>query len=149
MGILYVGFKGTHNPSSRLVTSLPGDRLFLTNSIPGLTQDIASIMQTYDAVYLFGIDKNLKNAVRIETRAQSMGNTLTTSLNPASIHTALSAQDLPATLSHLPSHYLCNEAYYQLLRKFRGNALLLHIPGLRHMTDETMHKLIHTFRPPV
>ena len=148
MSTLCIGFKGTHNPSSHLVTALPGDTLLLTNSIPGLTQDIAGINRGYDAVYLFGIDKTLNGTVRVETCAQVCGHTLTTALDPTPICATLAAQGLPAAISHIPTHYLCNEAYYQLLLKFQGNALLIHIPGLRHMTEETLNKLRLTFSPP-
>ena len=64
MRILYVGFKGSHNPSCQLVSALPGNKLFLTNSIPGLTRDIAEIPNTYDTVY----PQILKN-VRVADKA--------------------------------------------------------------------------------
>lgn len=148
MRILYVGFKGSHNPSCQLVSALPGNKLFLTNSIPGLTRDIVGISETYDAVYLFGIDKNLSNTVRIETCAQTGDHILATALDPIPLQTALTSHGLSAFIAHTPTHYLCNEAYYQLLLKFHGNALLIHIPGLRHMTEETLDKLHLTFSPP-
>lgn len=148
MSTLFIGFKGSHNPSCQLVTALPGDKLLLTNSIPGLTRDIADIPKTYDTVYLFGIDKTLKNTIRIETCAQAEDHILVTALDPVSLQTVLTYCGLPAIISHTPTHYLCNEAYYQLLQKFHANALLIHIPGLRHMTGETMQKLILAFRPP-
>ena len=149
MSVLYVGFKGTHNPSCQLVSALPGDKLLLTNSIPGLTQDIAGISETYDAVYLFGIDKNLSDTIRMETHAQTEKHILVTALDPIPLQTVLTSHGLPTIISHTPTHYLCNEAYYQLLQKFHGNVLLLHIPGLRYMTDKTMRNLIQAFRPPI
>ena len=148
MRILYVGFKGSHNPSCQLVSALPGNKLFLTNSIPGLTRDIAEIPNTYDTVYLFGIDKILKDSIRIETCAQACGHTLTTALDIPPLQTVLKKRGLTATISHTPTHYLCNEAYVQLLQKFHGNALLIHIPGLRHTTEENKKKLLAAFSPP-
>lgn len=148
MSTLYIGFKGAHNPTSHLVTNLPGDTLLLTNSIPGLTRDIAEIPNTYDTVYLFGIDKILKDSIRIETCAQACGHTLTTALDISPLQTALKKQGLTATISHTPTHYLCNEAYVQLLQKFHRNAILIHIPGLRHITEEDKKKLLAAFSPP-
>ena len=66
MKILYTGFKGQYNSSYRLVNGIAGEKLFLTNSFEGLKNDIENIYEEFDAVYMFGLDKNLKNSVRIE-----------------------------------------------------------------------------------
>ena len=43
MKILYTGFKGVHNSSYKVVNSLQGDKVFLTNSFEGLKKDIENI----------------------------------------------------------------------------------------------------------
>ena len=48
--ILYVGFKGKNNSSFKLVDSMKGDHLFLTNSFEGVYRDIDIFKKT-----IFGI----------------------------------------------------------------------------------------------
>ncbi len=66
MSVLYVAFKGNGNSSNKIVRSLSGDKLFLTNSYSGLKKDIDNISGTYDLVYMFGLDKKLKGNIRID-----------------------------------------------------------------------------------
>lgn len=70
MPVLYVAFKGNGNSSNKIVRKLNGDKLFLTNSYGGLKNDIDNINCTYDLVYMFGLDKNLKGNIRIDCVAQ-------------------------------------------------------------------------------
>lgn len=37
-----------------------------------------------------------------------------------------------------PTYYLCNDAYRHLLRKFNGNALLIHIPSGKNISENTV-----------
>ena len=67
---LYIGFKGKNNASSILVKNISDDSYLLTNSFSGLQRDIESINVNYDYVVLFGIDKSLKDTVRIEKAAE-------------------------------------------------------------------------------
>lgn len=66
MSTLYVAFKGNGNSSNKIVRSLSGDKLFLTNSYNGLKKDIDDINITYNLVYMFGLDKKLKGNIRID-----------------------------------------------------------------------------------
>lgn|GEM_PF-4350844 len=66
---LSVAFKGIGNSSNKLVSTLNGDKVFLTNSYGGLQRDIAEIRQNYNVVYMFGLDKKLKGTIRIERSA--------------------------------------------------------------------------------
>ena len=70
MSILYVAFKGNGNSANKIVRSISGDKLFLTNSFDGLKKDIDNINGTYDLVYMFGLDKRLKGNIRIDCVAQ-------------------------------------------------------------------------------
>ena len=47
MSVLYVAFKGNGNSSNKIVRSLSGDKLFLTNSYSGLKKDIENISGIY------------------------------------------------------------------------------------------------------
>ena len=60
----------TNNASYILVKSISTDSYLLTNSFEGLKRDIENLDYSYDCVILFGIDKNLVNAVRIEKVAE-------------------------------------------------------------------------------
>lgn len=68
--MLHIGFKGKNNASCILVKSISTDSYLLTNSFEGLKRDIENLDYSYDCVILFGIDKNLVNAVRIEKAAE-------------------------------------------------------------------------------
>lgn len=70
---LYVAFKGIGNSSNRIVSSIEGDKVFLTNSFGGLKKDIDEIDLPYDEIYMFGLDKKLKGAVKIERCAKKDG----------------------------------------------------------------------------
>ncbi len=69
MDRLYVGFKGKGNSSNKIVSSIIGEKLFLTNSFDGLKRDIENISKSYESIYMFGLDKSLKGTVRIESAA--------------------------------------------------------------------------------
>ena len=144
MRILYVGFKGKHNASCQLVSSLDGEKAFLTNSFEGIRRDIDKITPIYDAVCMFGIDKSLVNSVRIEKCAAVGQNTLHSCMDTARIKAHLESCGIPATLSETPTHYLCNEAYYRMLEKQRGRVAFLHIPGLKHMTEDMLAGIIQS-----
>ena len=49
---IYIGFKGTHNASCRLVQALPGNRYFLTNSFSGLKKDMDVLVSSCGCVYV-------------------------------------------------------------------------------------------------
>lgn len=67
---LYVGFKGKNNASSVLVKSISRNSYLLTNSFEGLKKDIELLDESYDCIIFFGIDKQLKDTVRIEQVAK-------------------------------------------------------------------------------
>ena len=66
MQILYTGFIGKNNSSYQLLQSIEGNKLFLTNSFEGLRRDIEKHDGKYDCSVMLGLDKTLKNEVRIE-----------------------------------------------------------------------------------
>ena len=80
MKTLYVGFKGIHNSSNKLVRNLQGEKYFLTNSFEGLKRDIENLVGEYEQVYMFGLDKALKDSVRIEKCAEKDGERIYTQM---------------------------------------------------------------------
>ena len=111
MSTLYVAFKGNGNSSNKIVRSLSGDKLFLTNSYNGLKKDIDDINTTYDLVYMFGLDKKL---------------------NKSGIDTII---------GNIPIQSLCNEAYWHMLKKFNCHVLFFHIPSIKYITDNFIKKI--------
>ena len=131
---LYVGFKGKNNASSILVNSISNDGFLLTNSFEGLKRDIESLNPCYDCVILFGIDKKLSNSVRIEKTAEKTTKEFS-KLNLEELSVQLDAVGLSNRISNLPTNYLCNEAYWHLLQKFNGRAVLIHIPSIKNIHE--------------
>ena len=133
--ILFIGFKGKNNASALLVNSLSPNACLLTNSFMGLKKDIDNLSPDFDAVYLFGVDKDLKDSFRIEQVAQREGVCLSSKLNLENIAKKLSSSNVKCTISQKPTQYLCNEAYWYMLEKYKGNAVLIHIPTMKNFTD--------------
>ena len=141
MRTLCVGFKGRNNTSFQLVSRLSGDTAFLTNSFPGLARDIAAISGQYDVVFLFGADKDLVDSVRIESCSSLNGRVLSSRLSVVELAAKLRENCVQSRISNEPTHYLCNDAYARLLEKFSGNAVLIHIPGIKYMQDTLMDSI--------
>ena len=134
MNTLYVGFKGKNNASYKLVSQLNGNKLLLTNSFAGLARDIQQLESDYSAVYMFGIDKNLTDSVRIESCAEQDGCFLTTNLPLEDITEKFRANGVKNYISNTPTKYLCNDAYYRMLERVNGNAVFIHIPSIKHIS---------------
>lgn len=134
---LYIGFKGKNNVSCILAKSISEDSYLLTNSFEGLKRDVDSLSCAYDSVILFGIDKNLTDTVRIE-RVAEKDTKCCSVLNLENISAQLDAVGISNYLSDKPTHYLCNAAYWHLLRKFKGNAVLIHIPSIKNINKHLM-----------
>ena len=145
MKILYVGFKGAKNTSYQLVSLFPGDHLYLTNSFPGLVRDIDALENDYDAVIMFGIDKSLPTFLRVERCARIDGETLETKLYADQLARGFRENGIPCDISDTPTQYLCNDAYFRMLRKTNGKALFVHIPGSKYMTQELMAGILKTW----
>lgn len=143
--ILYIGFKGKNNASCILVKSISADSYLLTNSFEGLKKDIELLSRSYDSVILFGIDKNLFDTVRIEKVAEKETKEFS-ALNLDAISAQLDTVGISNYLSDKPTHYLCNEAYWYLLRKFNGRAVLIHIPSIKNINEKLIDGLKQAFR---
>ena len=144
MKSLYVGFKGAHNTSYQLVSSFPGEHLYLTNSFSGLARDIDALEDNYDAVIMFCIDKSLSTSLRVERCAQIDGEILETKLYADQLARGFRENGISCDISDTPTHYLCNDAYFRMLQKTDGKAIFIHIPGSRCMTQELMAGILKT-----
>ena len=141
----YIGFKGKNNASCILVKNISKDSYLLTNSFNGVKRDIEALNSSYDCIVLFGIDKNLKDTVRIEKVAEKDTKEIS-ALNLERISAQLDAIGISNYVSDKPTHYLCNEAYWYLLRKFKGNVVLIHIPSIKNISENLMESLSIVFR---
>lgn len=141
---LYVGFKGKKNASSILVKTISENSYLLTNSFEGLKKDIELLDEFYDCIFLFGIDKQLKDTVRIEQVAEKEDK-IYSIMNLQNISVRLNAVGISNYISYKPTHYLCNEAYWHLLHKYKGNAVLVHIPSIKYINEAFIEKLQQAF----
>ena len=138
---LLIGFKGKNNLSGELV-KMPGrDYCLLTNSFSGVMKDIDAIDAAYDSVMLFGVDRNLDAAVKIERTAEKDGIRCSSALDPDSLAEGFRETGLEAKVSEIPTAYLCNEAYWHLLGKFNGRAVLIHIPTVKNADEHFIRKV--------
>lgn len=144
MKVLFTAFKGNHNTSFQLVDQTAANYVLLTNSFQGLKKDISFVNNDYDIVYMFGVDKKLIDEVRIETCAKYNDETVCTGFDIHNLETRLKGTGISCSTSDKPTRYLCNAAYYHMLKK-NLNAIFIHIPSLRGMSIELMNNLIKVF----
>ncbi len=135
---LFVGFKGKNNSSSMLVSSISSEHFLLTNSFEGVRKDIDELFEDYDEVYLFGADKNLSDSFRIERLAEKGGKRLKSKLDLEKVKEQFASFRIKAEILNTPTKYLCNDAYWYLLEKYKGNAVLIHIPTVKNFKEEWM-----------
>ena len=138
---LLIGFKGKNNLSGELVKALGRDYCLLTNSFSGVKKDIDAVDAVYDRVVLFGVDKNLNNTVRIERTAEKDGIPCSSALDLEKMAEDFREAGLEVKVSGNPTAYLCNEAYWHLLRKFSGRAVLIHIPTMKNADEMFVKKV--------
>lgn len=143
--MLYIGFKGKNNASCILAKRISSDSYLLTNSFNGIKRDIESLSGFYDCVVLFGIDKNLIDTVRIEAVAEKETKEIS-NLNLKKFSTQLDEVGISNHISDKPTHYLCNDAYWHLLRKFNRNVVLIHIPSIKNISENIMEGISQVFR---
>ena len=116
----------------------------MTNSFSGLARDIDALEKDYDAVIMFGINKSLSTSLRVERCARVGGETLETKLYADQLARGFRENGIHCDISDMPTHYLCNDAYFRMLRKTNGKAIFVHIPGSRYMTQELMAGILKT-----
>ena len=135
MATLFVGFKGNGNSSNKIVSSLTGEKLFLTNSYAGLRKDIDNIRNTYDSVYMFGLDKTLKGSIRIEYAARRDNVCLYSDMDLDMLAGKLNERGIITSTGNTPAQSLFNEAYWYMLRKYHCHAVFLHVPSVKYITE--------------
>ena len=128
MKILYTAFKGKNNTSYQVASRLNGTVLFLTNSFQGLERDINTVANIYDVVYMLGVDKSLKNKIKIETCAEYNGERIFTEFDISWVKKRFDNK-LSYSISDCPTKYLCNAAFYHMLKKNK-NTVFIHIPSI-------------------
>ena len=142
---LYVGFKGNRNASCVLAQSISKNHFLLTNSFSGIERDMERLPSSFDRIILLGIDKRLKNAVRIEEAAEKDTREFS-ALPLEEIVQRLENSGIPCKISSTPTQYLCNEAYWFILRKYSGQAVLLHIPTFKNMDERFLERITLALR---
>lgn len=145
MRTLYAAFKGTNNTSCQLVAALNRETLLLTNSFQGIERDIGGLCFPYDSVVMFGVDKTLTNGIKIEGCAEHNGETIYSTFDMNLLTHKCNEVKIPFHILFKPTKYLCNFAYWHMLRKV-PNTIFMHIPSIRGMNPDFMKLLIASFR---
>ena len=140
MKILYTAFKGKNNTSYQVASRLNGTVLFLTNSFQGLEKDIAAVVNDYDVVYMLGCDKSLNNKIKIETCAEYNGERIFTEFDISELKKRIDNK-LSYSISYSPTKYLCNAAFYHMLKKNK-NTVFIHIPSISGMNNCLIEDII-------
>ncbi len=149
---LFVGFKGIKNSSCVMISELLKESqlreygvlknfFLLTNSFEGVKRDINAIEGSYDFVIMFGCDKSLRDCVRLECFAEKDGVKCETRLDVKLLSETLSRDGVENVISEIPTHYLCNEAYWYALQKFEGKVVFIHIPTLKNIAENLISKM--------
>ena len=135
MKVLITAFYGKYNASNMLVDMivLEVDKLILTNSFVKLEQQLNSILlEEYDLILMFGINKFLKDEIRIEQTAK-LDNIINTCLDINYI-SKLCNGFIKTSINNVPTRYLCNSAYYHALKRNK-KTLFIHIPGFSKISN--------------
>lgn len=135
MKVLITAFYGKYNASNMLVDiiDLEVDKLILTNSFVKLEQQLNSILlEEYDLILMFGINKFLKDEIRLEQTAK-LDNIINTCLDINYI-SKLCNGFIKTSINNVPTRYLCNSAYYHALKRNK-KTLFIHIPGFSKISN--------------
>ena len=133
--VLLTAFYGKYNSSNMLVNIIDEniDKLILTNSFIKLEQLLNSTsLEEYDLILMFGINKFLKDEIRLEQTAK-LDDTLNTYIDLNSM-SKLCNKYIKTSINNVPTKYLCNSAYYHALKKNKYT-LFIHIPGFSKITN--------------
>lgn len=135
MKVLLTAFYGKYNASNLLVNMIDAnvDKLILTNSFIKLEKELNNIsLDRYDLILMFGINKFLKDEIRLEQVAK-LNDQLESSLDLLSLK-SICDKYIKTSINKIPTKYLCNSAYYHTLKKNR-NTLFIHIPGFSKISN--------------
>ncbi|MBQ8293474.1 MAG: hypothetical protein IJX78_06740 [Bacilli bacterium] len=135
MKVLLTAFYGKYNASNMLVNMIDGnvDKLILTNSFVKLEQQLNNTtLEGYDLILMFGINKLLKDEIRLDQTAK-LDDEVNTCLDIRLI-SDLCNKYVKTSINNVPTKYLCNSAYYHTLKKNK-NTLFVHIPGFNKITN--------------
>ena len=135
MKVLITAFYGKYNASNMLVDmiDLEVDKLILTNSFVKLEQQLNSILlEEYDLILMLGINKFLKDEIRLEQTAK-LDNIINTCLDINYI-SKLCNGFIKTSINNVPTRYLCNSAYYHALKRNK-KTLFIHIPGFSKISN--------------
>ena len=100
----------------------------------------------YTEVFLFGVDKNLSDSFRIESLAEKDHSRLQSKLDLEQVKDQFTSFMIKTEISNTPTKYLCNEAYWYLLEKYKGNVVLIHIPTIKNFREEWISSVKNTVK---
>ena len=136
--VLLIAFYGKYNSSNMLVNMIDDnvDKLILTNSFVKLEQKLNNTsLEEYDLILMFGINKFLKDKIRLEKTAK-LDDAIDTCIDIKLI-SELCNKYIKTSINNVPTKYLCNSAYYHTLKR-NLNTLFIHLPGFSKITNITL-----------
>lgn len=143
MKTLFTAFKGIHNSSRQLISELNIDKLYLTNSFDGIYRDIENFdFSSYNTVIMFGLDSKLKSGIRIESYAKIEMDVQKTVFNVHTISKQFNLFHINNSIAESNTEYLCNYAYFLMLKKMKGRAILIHIPPEKYLSLQLKDNII-------
>ena len=84
---------------------------------------------------MFGIDKMLRDEVRIESVANYANETICTNMNLPLTADACTDKKIKNSIAVDATRYLCNAAYFHMLKKMKEKAVFIHIPTIKNARD--------------
>jgi hypothetical protein len=146
MKILFTAFKGIHNSSRQLISELNIDKLYLTNSFDGIYRDIENFdFSSYNTVIMFGLNSKLKYDIRIESYAKIEMDIQKTVFNVYTLSKQFYLFHINNSIAKTNTEYLCNYAYFLMLKKMKGRAIFIHIPPEKYLSLELKQNIIKAF----
>jgi hypothetical protein len=92
-----------------------------------LVEDISSFDCSFDTVFIFCVDKTLIDKIRIDLCACYIGEHISTEFDLLPLERKLKESNVSYSVSEKPTRYLCNAAYYHMLKK-NPNTIFIHVP---------------------
>ena len=135
MKILFTGFNGYNNTSKVIIDRIDNDKILFNNSYEEIDKELSNInIEAYDLITMLGLRNNLKKSIRLEINSLLNNELVTTNINVHQVKKYFEENDISCIVNDKPTNYLCNYAYYQVLKRNK-EAIFIHIPELKNIKE--------------
>lgn len=140
MKVLFTGFNGFNNSSKAIIDKINMDKLLFNNSYKEIDNQLVDLkLEDYDLIIMLGLRSSLKKSIRIEINSSLYDELLFSNINYNKVFVYFKSNEFPCILNDKPTNYLCNYAYYNVLKRNK-NAIFIHVPKLKNIKN--LDKLI-------